>query len=131
MVKCQIVQKTNFEVLPRTQQRKFAIGHCLGSKISEKNGYGCGKDVFEDGRDGLSSLKIAGRFPRRSNFNALIKQNLASTQLSTVLEPRHLHRTNQMRPDSLTLFPWAVGRQLLWEVTVVDSVAPCKIRLGL
>ena len=46
------------------------------------------------------------------------------------LEPQHLYRTDQKRPDGLTLVPWAVGKQLLWDVTVVDSLAPCRINAG-
>ena len=30
----------------------------------------------------------------------------------------------------MTLIPWAVGKQLLWDVKVVDSLAPCKINAG-
>ena len=85
----------------------------------------CGKDVTEDGWHGLSCLKSVGRFSRHSNLNALIKQSLSS-----ILEPRHLYRTDQKRPDVLTLVPWAVGKQLLWDVTVVDSLAPCRINAG-
>ena len=90
----------------------------------------CGKDVFEDRWHGLSFLKSAGRFSRHSNLNALIKQILSSTNIPSVLEPRHLYRTDQKRPDGLTLVPWAVGKQLLWDVTVVDSLAPCWINAG-
>ena len=75
-------------------------------------------------------LKSAGRFSGHSNLNALIKQSLSSTHLPSVLEPRHLYRTDQKRPDGLTLVPWADGKQLLWDVTVVDSLAPCRINAG-
>ena len=30
----------------------------------------------------------------------------------------------------MTLVPWAVGKQILWDVTVVDSLAPCTINAG-
>ena len=30
----------------------------------------------------------------------------------------------------LMLVPWAVDKQLLWDVTVVDSLAPCRINAG-
>ena len=63
-------------------------------------------------------------------MNAPVKQSLSSTHPPSVLEPRHLYRTNQKRPDGLTLVPWAVGEQLLWDVTVVDSLAPCRINAG-
>ena len=90
----------------------------------------CGKDVAEGSWHGFSCLKRAGRFSRHSNLNALIKQSLSSTHIPSVLEPRHLYRTDQKRPDGLTLVPWAVGEQLLWDVTVVDYLAPCRINAG-
>ena len=30
----------------------------------------------------------------------------------------------------MTLVPWAVGKQFLWDATVVDSLAPCRINAG-
>ena len=30
----------------------------------------------------------------------------------------------------MTLVPWAVGKQLLWDVTVVDSLAPSNVNAG-
>ena len=91
------------------QQLRIALGLRLGSKICERHKCVCEKDVTEDGWHGLSCLKSAGRFSRHSNVNAFIKQNLSSTHIPSVLEPRHPYRTNQKRPDGLTLVPWAVG----------------------
>ena len=50
--------------------------------------------------------------------------------IPSVLEPRHLYRTDEKRPEGLTLGPWAVSTQLLWDVTVVDSLAPSRISAG-
>ena len=47
-----------------------------------------------------------------------------------MLEPRNHYGTDQKRPDGLTLVPWAVGQLLLWDVTVVDSLAPSRISAG-
>ena len=63
-------------------------------------------------------------------MNALKKQSLSSSHTPAVSEPRHLYRTDQKRPDGLTLVPCAVGKQLLWDVMVVDSLAPCRINAG-
>ena len=82
------------------------------------------------GWHGLSCLKGAGRFARHSKLNALIKQSLSSTHILSVLQPQHLYRTDQKLPDGLTLVPWAVGKQLLCDVTVVDSLAPSRISAG-
>ena len=112
------------------QQLRIAIGLRLGSKTCERHKCVCGKYVTDDGWYGPSCLIRAGRFARHSNLNALIKQNLSSAHIPSALEPRHLYRTDQMRPDSLTLVPWAVGKQPLWDVTVVDSLAPCRVNAG-
>ena len=117
----------NLRLKLSNQQLRIAIGLRLGSKICERHKCVCGKDVTEDSWHGLSCLKSAGRFSRHSNLNALIKQSLSSTHIPSVLEPRHLYRTDQKRPDGLTLVPWADGKQLLWDVTVVDSLAPYRI----
>ena len=111
------------------QQLRIATGLRLGSKICERHKCVCGKDVTEEGCH-ASCLKSSGRFSRHSNLNALIKQSLSSTHIPSVLEPRHIYRTNHKRPDGLTLVQWAVGNQLLWDVTVVDSLAPCRIITG-
>ena len=88
------------------------------------------KDVKEDCWHSLSCLKNAGRFSRNSNLNALIKQSSSSTHISSVLQSRRLYRADQKRPDGVTLVPWAVGKQLLSDVTVVDSLAPSRISAG-
>ena len=84
------------------------------------------ENVTEYGWHCLSCLESEGRFSKLSNLIALIKKSL-SYHIPSVLDPRHLYRTDQKRPDGLMLVPWAVGKQLLWDVTVVDSIAPCRI----
>ena len=59
-----------------------------------------------------------------------MKQSLSSNHIPAVLEPRHLYRTDQKRPDGLTLIPWAADKQLLWDVLVGDSLALSRIRAG-
>ena len=122
-----VISCTKLRLKLSNQQLRIAIGLQLGSKKCERHKRVGGKSVTEDGWHGLSCLKSAGRFSRCSNLNALIKQSLSSTHIPSVLEPRHLYRTNQKRSVGLKLVQWAVGKQLLWYLTVVDSVAPCGI----
>ena len=70
--------------------------------------------------------KVHGDSPH-SNPNALIKQKLSCAPITSVSELRQLYRTDQKRPDGLTPVPWAVGKQLLWDVTVVDSLNPSRL----
>ena len=46
-----------------------------------------------------------------------------------MLEPRGLYRTNGKRPDCVTMIPWEMG-QLVWDVTVVDALAPSRLNQG-
>ena len=56
-----------------------------------------------------------------------MKQSISFTHIPPVLKPRHLYRANQRRPDGLTLVLWAVGKQLLWDEMLLDSLAPSRI----
>ena len=47
-----------------------------------------------------------------------------------MLEPRGLYRTDGKRPDGVTMIPWEVGKQLVWDVTVVDALAPSRLNQG-
>ena len=109
---------------------RIAIGLRLGSKICKRHKCVCGKDVTEDCWHGLSCLKSAEWFFKHSNLNAFLEQSLSSTHIPSVLEPRHFYRSDQKRPDGVTLVPWCVGKQLLWDVRVVDSLAPGRISAG-
>ena len=86
----------------------------------------CGKRVEQDGLHGLSCTKSAGRFSRHATLNSLIKQALGSLDLPSMLEPRGLYRTDGKRPDGVTMISWEIGKQLVWDVTVVDALAPSR-----
>ena len=44
-----------------------------------------------------------------------------------MLEPPGLDRGDNKRPDGLTIYPWKYGKPLVWDVTVVDTLAPSYI----
>ena len=98
-----VIPCKNLRLKLSNQQLRIAIGLRLGSKICERHKCVGGKDVTEDGWHGLSCLKSAGRFSRHSNLNALIKQSLSSAHIPSVLEPRHLYRTDQKRPAGISI----------------------------
>ena len=47
-----------------------------------------------------------------------------------MLEPQGLYRIDGKRPDGVTMIPWEMGKQLVWEVTVVDALAPSRLNQG-
>ena len=86
----------------------------------------CGKDVTEDGWHVLSCLKRAGRFktfkpgsPYKTEF--ILYSHSVCFRTTAPLQDRS-EATRWFDSRSL-----AVGKQLLWDLTVVDSLAPCRI----
>lgn len=51
----------------------------------------------------------------------------SSAQFPNLLEPPGLSRVDGQRPDGKTLVPWSRGKALIWDVTVVDTVAPSHL----
>jgi hypothetical protein len=48
---------------------------------------------------------------------------LTSVHVNSTLEPNGLSRDDGKRPDGMTLVPWNKGQPLVWDVTVVDTLA--------
>ena len=88
------------------------------------------KRVERDGLHSLSCFKSVGHFSRHATLNSLIKQTLGSLDLLSMLEPRGLYRTDGKRPDGVTMILWEMVKQLVWDVTVVDALAPSRLNQG-
>jgi hypothetical protein len=46
-----------------------------------------------------------------------------SIHVNSTLEPNGLSRDDGKRPDGMTLVPWIKGQPLVWNVTIVDTLA--------
>ena len=95
----------------------------LGSPLCQPHICSCGVDVDPLGRHGLSCKNQVGRILRHSHINDLVKRALASTEYPSRLEPQGLSVKNNLRPDGMTFHPCKEGRCLIWDVTVVDTLA--------
>ena len=107
---------------------RIAVGLRLGAPLCEPHDCTlCGMPVDSSGAHGLSCRKSQGRIPRHSGLNELVKRALTAIDVPAILEPRGLCRTDDKRPDGMTIIPWAKGRALVWDVTCWDSLAPSYI----
>ena len=59
-----------------------------------------------------------------------MKQALSSIKVPSIVEPNGLTRTDGKRPDGITPAPWEEGKQLVWDVTCVDLLAPSRNENG-
>jgi hypothetical protein len=53
----------------------------------------------------------------------LLSTGLTSIHFNSTLEPNGLSRADGKRPYGMTLVPWIKGQPLVWDVTVVDTLA--------
>ena len=112
----------------------MAVGLRLGVNLCQPHPCPCGTQVDSRGTHGLSCKLSAGRMARHHNLNDLIWRALTRAGIPSSKEPSGLSRSDVKRPDGLTLIPWQSGRNLIWDVTVADTLAashlPTASRLG-
>jgi hypothetical protein len=99
------------------------IGLRLGCNLCTPHICKCNAKVDEIGTHGLSCFKSSGRFSRHTEINSIINRSLTSIHVNSILEPNGLSRDDGKRPDGMTLVPWIKGQPLVWDVTVVDTLA--------
>jgi hypothetical protein len=109
-----LLDNTSFQV---------CIGLRLGCNLCTSHICKCNAKVDEIGTHGLSCFKSSGRFSRHTEINSIINRSLTSIHVNSTLEPNGLSRDEGKRPDGMTLVPWIKGQPLVWDVTVVDTLA--------
>ena len=102
---------------------RIAAGLRLGCILCKPHKCGCGAPVDGCGTHGLSCRRSAGRASRHSMVNDIIHRALTSCDTPSVREPDGMFRSDEKRPDGVTLVPSALGRCLAWDATVVDTLA--------
>ena len=102
---------------------RIAIALRIGAKVCEPHSCRCGRMMDDRGLHGLSCRYSAGRHPRHSAMNDVVKRALQRAGLSSVLEPPGLDRGDGSRPDGITVFPFSCGKSLVWDCTCVDTFA--------
>jgi hypothetical protein len=73
-------------------------------------------------------LTSAGRIPRHSALNHILKRTFSSVNIPCIIEPRGLLREDGKRPDRVNLIPWKPGSTLVWDITCVDTLAATHLQ---
>ena len=71
----------------------------------------------------MACKQSSGRAARHHHINDIIWRGLLRAGVPSSKEPSGLSRTDGKRPDGMTLIPWQTGRNLIWDVTVADTLA--------
>ena len=78
------------------------------------------------GLHGLSFQRSAGRLPRHSSLNDIIKRSLEQAGVPSWLEPVGLDRGDGRRPDGITVFPFSNGKSMTWDTAHSPGSAATK-----
>ena len=100
---------------------RISVALRVGLNVCVAHQCRCGATVQSDGLHPLSCYFSAGRFPRHSAINNIIKRSLDTTGLHSILERVGLDRGDGRRPDGVTSFPFKGGKALAWDATCTDS----------
>ena len=103
---------------------RIAISQRLGLPVCAPHKCRCGAIVDRYGLHPLSCRFSAGRLPRHSALNDIIKRALSSSGFNAVLETVGHDGGDGKRPDGMTVFPFSRGKSLIWDSTCFDSFPP-------
>ena len=101
---------------------KISCNQRLGSPLCHPYICACSSSVDPYGRHGLACKLQMGRRSRHDEINSLLKRALVQAKIPAINEPSNLSRSDGKRPDGLTLTTWKSGRNLIWDVTVADTL---------
>ena len=109
---------------------RVAVGMRLGLNVCVPHTCRCGAEVGAQARHAMSCKKAPGRFARHHVLNDIVWRAMNSAGIPATKEPSGLSRRDGRRPDGTTLIPWQSGKPLLWDVTVISTLADSYVDLA-
>ena len=106
---------------------RIAIALRVGGDVCIPHRCRCGRTMDSRGLHGLSCRFSAGRHPRHSALNDIVRRSLLSAGIPSILEPIGVDRGDGKRPDGITVFPFSRGKSLCWDATCVDTFAESNL----
>ena len=123
----QAIPSSSTGTLLDDEAARLAVALRLGLPVCEPHPCRCGGTVDNRGLHPLSCRRSAGRFPRHSALNDVVRRSLDAAGIPSCLEPAGLDRGDGKRPDGLTLFPFSRGKSLVWDATCVDTFSATNV----
>ena len=109
---------------------RVAIALRVGADVCIPHSCRCAGRMDSRGLHVLSCKYSAGRFPRHSAMNDVIKRELQKTGLPSVLDPPGVDTGDGSRPDGITIFPFSWSGSLVWDCTCVDTFDGVPVHLN-
>jgi hypothetical protein len=96
-IESKALPSSNLGTLLDRQTLQIAVALRIGSEICHPHICICGSQVDKWGHHGLSCLKSAGRIPRHSVLNDILKRTFSSVNIPCIIEPYGLLREDGKR----------------------------------
>jgi len=109
---------------------RVAVGTRLGLPLCAPHTCRCGADVDAYGCHAMVCKRAPGRIMRHQALNDIIFRAVNAAGIPATKEPSGLSRQDGKRPDGLTLIPWQRGKPLLWDVTVISTLAASYVDMA-
>ena len=74
--------------------------------------------------------KTPSRIARHQLLNDMVARALVSAGVPESKEPVGLMRSDGKQPDGMSLIPWQAGKVLVWDVTVVTTLADSYVSIA-
>ena len=103
---------------------RVAVALRVGANVCQPHRCRCGSPADSLGHHALTCRLSAGRHPRHTALNDVIRRALHTAGVPSILEPAGIDRGDGKRPDGMTIFPFTEGRKsLVWDATCVNTYA--------
>ena len=102
---------------------RVAVSLRLGLNLGAAHTCRCGTQVDATGLHAFVCKHAPGRIARHQALNEVVYRALSSAAVPASKEPSGLVQQDGRRPDGMTLIPWQTGKQLVWDVTVICTLA--------
>ena len=106
---------------------RVAVALRVGADVTSQYRCRCGSLSDRKGYHALTCRFSAGRIPRHTALNDIVRRALKSAGVPTLLEPQGIDRGDGKRPDGISLYPFSQGRSLVWDATCVNSFASSHV----
>ncbi|KAF0306974.1 Retrotransposable element SLACS protein [Amphibalanus amphitrite] len=117
----------NLGTLLDRETLRVAIALRLGADVCRPHRCRCGSIADSKGYHALTCKFSAGRHPRHTALNDIVRRALQSARIPSLLEPTGVDRGDGKRPDGISIFPFKNGMCLAWDATCVNTYADSHV----
>ena len=104
------VPSANLGTLLDSETLRIAVALRVGADVCQPHQCRCGARADSKGHHALTCRLSAGRHPRHTALNDVVKRALQTAGIPSLLEPTGVDRGDGKRPDGMTVFPFAEGK---------------------